>query len=132
MSNIVPTELRLRAIDWWRWTIFVLSIRFTLMKNVHQFMRYARMAIVAILAQAAIGVLLAKIGEKEPALPEKWPVLWAYFEGWTTAIEFAMKEIFSFVGALLEGRLWTWYPAYVKAFVELVSQFVRWLTSLTF
>ena len=65
-----------------------------------------------------------------PDFPERFPVMYAWFDGWVQLYEFALKSVLKFLEALFSGHINEFWSEYSNDFHLLWQQFVIWITSL--
>lgn len=81
---------------------------------------------------AAIGIILNLVSVFYPELPERFPVIYDWFDGWLQLCEFALKGSLGFIYSLFTGDVVEFWAEYTDAFKTLWQQFVDWLSSLHF
>ena len=80
-----------------------------------------------------IGVIINVIASDfYPEFPERFPVIYGWFDGWLQLGEFAVKAGIAGTYALFTGHWSEFWAEYSSATTELIQQFVNWLGTLHF
>lgn len=80
-----------------------------------------------------IGIILNVVSAYfYPDFPERFPTIYAWFDGWVQLGEFAIKASLSFIYSFFTGNLTEFWTEYTDAFNTLWQQFTTWLGSLHF
>lgn len=67
-----------------------------------------------------------------PELPERFPTIYAWFDGWLQLGEFTLKAAIDGIYSLFTGHWGEFWTEYDEAFRELLQQFTNWLSTLHF
>ena len=80
----------------------------------------------------AIGIILNIVSVIYPEFPERFPVIYSWFDGWLQLGEFAIKGSLGIIYSFFTGNLAEFWGEYTSEFNALWQQFVTWLSSLHF
>lgn len=67
-----------------------------------------------------------------PDFPEKFPVIYGWFNSWLQFGEFAIKAAFSGIYALFTGNWSEFWTEYTEAFREALQYSKEWMSALSF
>ncbi len=98
----------------------------------HWFRAMARRVARFIWLMAAVGLLLNVVATYVPEFTERFPVLYAWFDGWLQVAEFVVRTGVTAINALFTGHWMRTASEFSGALAEGVSQFVEWLGTVRF
>lgn len=67
-----------------------------------------------------------------PEFPERFPVIYGWFDGWAQFGEFAVRAVLGGGYAFFTGNWNSFWAEYATAFHELLHQFTQWLATIHF
>lgn len=76
-----------------------------------------------------IGVMLIVV---DSDFPERFPVIYGWFDGWLQLGEFAVKATLNGIYSFFTGHWSEFWTEYNEACQELLQQFTNWLNTLHF
>lgn len=80
-----------------------------------------------------IGVILNIVASYFcPEFPERFPIIYGWFDGWLQLGEFAFKATLNGIYALFTGHWSEFWTKYNLAFQQLLQQFINWLSNIHF
>lgn len=80
---------------------------------------------------AAVGFLLCIVGHFCPELPERYPAIFGWFQGWLRFVEVAYEFTLRFIYTIISGEsLVEFYTESQNITRQLIDEFVIWLSTL--
>ena len=80
-----------------------------------------------------IGVILNIVASYfYPEFPERFTIIYGWFDGWLQFGEFAVKAALGGIYSLFTGQWSEFWAEYNEAFQELLQQFTNWLSNIHF
>lgn len=67
-----------------------------------------------------------------PEFPERFPIIYGWFDGWLQLGELALKAGFGSIYAFFTGNFSEFWTEYSSAVNEAIQQFVNWLSLIHF
>lgn len=123
MNAIMVNNVR----NWWN------TIRQDLRESFRRLARFFDRLARGTFRMMAIGVILNVVASYfYPAFPEKFPILYAWFNGWLQLGEFLFKVGLGSLYSIFTGNFGEFWVEYGEALKELVAQFTQWLATIHF
>lgn len=79
-----------------------------------------------------IGVLVNIVASLYPEFPERFPVIYGWFDGWLQFGEFLFKVALGSLYAIFTGNFGEFWVEYGEALKELAHQFTNWMATIHF
>lgn len=80
-----------------------------------------------------IGIIINAVSTHfYPEFPERFPILYQWFDGWLQFGEFVFKGALGTIYSIFTGNIKEFFPKYQEAFWDLWNQAMHWLSTITF